>query len=85
MTERRPHRRLADGSDSAPRGGGAHLPISVDGDEGIASLTESNRQLKRKIFDLYTIFYISCNFNALLDYHTLLDTFLLTSLAQVGA
>ena len=51
----------------------------------IASLTEDNRQLKRKIFDLYTIFEISRNFNAVLDYNTLLDTFLLTSLAQVGA
>jgi len=51
----------------------------------ITSLTEDNRQLKRKIFDLYTIFEISRNFNAVLDYNTLLDTFLLTSLAQVGA
>ena len=53
--------------------------------ERISSLTETNRQLKRKIFDLYTIFEISRNFNAVLDYQTLLDTFILTSLAQVGA
>lgn len=51
----------------------------------ITSLTESNRQLKRKIFDLYTIFEISRNFNAVLDYEQLLDTFILTSLGQVGA
>ena len=51
----------------------------------ISWLTESNRQLKRKIFDLYTIFEISRNFNAVLDFQTLLDTFILTSLAQVGA
>jgi len=51
----------------------------------VSWLTESNRQLKRKIFDLYTIFEISRNFNAVLDFQTLLDTFILTSLAQVGA
>ncbi|UCG63111.1 MAG: GAF domain-containing protein [Candidatus Zixiibacteriota bacterium] len=53
--------------------------------EKITSLTEANRQLKRKIFDLYTIFEISRNFSAVLDYHQLLDTFIYTSLAQVGA
>ena len=51
----------------------------------IAALTGTNRQLKRKIFDLYTIFEISRNFNSVLDYETLLDTFILTALAQVGA
>ncbi len=56
-----------------------------DPEAKIASLTESNRQLKRKIFDLYTIFEISRNFNSVLDYQMLLDTFILTSLAQVGA
>ncbi len=54
-------------------------------EERIGSLTEANRQLKRKIFDLYTIFEISRNFNAVLDYMQLLDTFIFTSLAQVGA
>ncbi|MFW9770460.1 MAG: ATP-binding protein, partial [Candidatus Thorarchaeota archaeon] len=54
-------------------------------DVKISELTESNRQLKRKIFDLYTIFELSRNLNAVLDYHTLLDSFLLTSLGQVGA
>lgn len=53
--------------------------------EKIAALTGTNRQLKRKIFDLYTIFEISRNFNSVLDYETLLDTFILTALAQVGA
>ncbi|UCE23240.1 MAG: GAF domain-containing protein [Candidatus Zixiibacteriota bacterium] len=53
--------------------------------EKITSLTDANRQLKRKIFDLYTIFEISRNFNSVLDYHQLLDTFIYTSLAQVGA
>jgi len=48
-------------------------------------LTATNRQLKRKIFDLYTIFEISRNFNAVLDYHSLLDSFIFTCLGQVGA
>jgi signal transduction histidine kinase len=51
----------------------------------VSSLTESNRHHKRKIFDLYTIFEISRNFNTVLDYHALLDSFIFTSLAQVGA
>ena len=51
----------------------------------INELTDSNRQLKRKIFDLYTIFEISRNFNSVLNYKTLVDSFLLTSLGQVGA
>ncbi len=53
--------------------------------EKLAALTGTNRQLRRKIFDLYTIFEISRNFNSVLDYETLLDTFILTALAQVGA
>ena len=53
--------------------------------ERISGLTEANRQLRRKIFDLYTIFEISRDFNSVLDYHQLLDTFILTSLAQVSA
>jgi len=57
----------------------------ADLQERITAFTETNRQLKRKIFDLYTIFEISRNFNSVLEYQTLLDTFILTSLAQVGA
>ncbi|MEA1981590.1 MAG: ATP-binding protein [candidate division Zixibacteria bacterium] len=53
--------------------------------EKVSGLTETNRQLKRKIFDLYTIVEISRNFNAVLDYEALLETFILTSIAQVGA
>lgn len=54
-------------------------------DVKISELTENNRQLKRKIFDLYTIFELSRNLNAVLNYDTLVDSFLLTSLGQVGA
>jgi signal transduction histidine kinase len=63
-------------------------PTAMSTDElaaKINELTDLNRIHKRKIFDLYTIFEISRNFNAVLDYYMLLDTFLLTSLAQVGA
>ncbi len=48
-------------------------------------LTEANRRLRRKIFDLYTIFELSRNFNAVLNYETLLDSFVLTSMGQMGA
>lgn len=54
-------------------------------DRKIGELTEANRRLKRKIFDLYTIFELSRNFNAVLNYETLLDSFLLTSMGQMGA
>jgi signal transduction histidine kinase len=54
-------------------------------EEKLAELTLTNRQLKRKIFDLYTIFEISRNFNAVLDYEMLLDTFIFTCLGQIGA
>ncbi|MEW5795110.1 MAG: ATP-binding protein [Candidatus Zixiibacteriota bacterium] len=51
----------------------------------LEELSRTNRQLKRKIFDLYTIFEISRNFNAVLDYKTLLESFIFTCLGQVGA
>ncbi|MBD3403721.1 GAF domain-containing protein [candidate division GN15 bacterium] len=54
-------------------------------EEKLVELTQTNRQLKRKIFDLYTIFEISRNFNAVLDYEMLLDTFIFTCLGQIGA
>lgn len=47
-------------------------------------LSRANRLLKRKIFDLYTIFEISRNFSAVLDYKSLLDSFIFTCLGQVG-
>lgn len=54
-------------------------------EEKLLLLSETNRQLKRKIFDLYTVFEISRNFNSVLDYQTLLDTFIFTCLGQVAA
>jgi signal transduction histidine kinase len=59
--------------------------LQAEIDQKVVQLTESNRQLKRKIFDLYTVFEISRNFNAVLKYQSLLDTFIFTCLGQVGA
>ncbi|MCX6825835.1 MAG: ATP-binding protein [candidate division Zixibacteria bacterium] len=53
--------------------------------EKLMELTEVNRKLRRKIYDLYTIFELSRNFNAVLSYQTLLDSFVLTSMGQMGA
>jgi signal transduction histidine kinase len=64
----------------------AHVKkLKAELEEKISLLTDTNRQLKRKIFDLYTIFEISRNFNAVLNYQSLLDTFIYTCLGQVGA
>lgn len=61
------------------------IPANIELENKITELTESYRQHKRKIFDLYTIFEISRNFNTVLDYHALLDSFIFSTLAQVGA
>lgn len=45
---------------------------------------ELNRQLKRRILELKTLFSISADFNAIWDRKKLLDIFLLTSIAQGG-
>lgn len=55
-----------------------------DSQRHLDELGAANRQMKRKIFDLYTIFEISRNFSAVLDYKTLLDSFIFTCLGQVG-
>lgn len=48
-------------------------------------LAESNRHLRRKIFDLYTVFEISRNIAGTLETRTLIDSFLLTCLGQMSA
>jgi len=50
----------------------------------INELTESKRRLKRKIFDLYTIFEISRKLNSTLDPDALLEGILLTLIGQLG-
>jgi signal transduction histidine kinase len=59
--------------------------LRLELEEKLLQLTESNRRLQRKIFDLYTVFEISRNFNSVLKYQSLLDTFIFTCLGQVGA
>ena len=78
-----PVRKTARKSDRAAREQVAVLEQQLE--QKVGELTQTNRQLRRKIFDLYTIFEISRNFNAMLDYETLLDTFIFTCLGQVGA
>ena len=51
----------------------------------IDSLIAVNRQLKRQIFDFYTILELSRNFNAVLDLTSLLQVFLRTLCSQVGS
>ena len=49
-----------------------------------ATVVELNRQLKRRILELKTLFSISADFNAIWERRKLLDIFLLTSIAQGG-
>jgi signal transduction histidine kinase len=68
----------------APAAGTNPSSSAEDVEKKLLEVTKVNRQLKRKIFDLYTIFEISRNFTAVLDYKTLLDSFIFTCLGQVG-
>lgn len=74
---KKPHEKALTGAAGSPKG---HNELEQKLDE----LSETNRRMKRKIFDLYTIFEISRNFSAVLDYKTLLDSFIFTCLGQVG-
>ncbi len=47
-------------------------------------LSDINRNLRRKIFDLYTIFEISRHLNSMLDIDSLLDAILFTCIGQMG-
>jgi len=53
--------------------------------ERTLELAEANRQLKKSIFDLYNIFELSRNFNAVLDYSSLLDSFMLATMGRMGS
>jgi HD-GYP domain-containing protein (c-di-GMP phosphodiesterase class II)/anti-anti-sigma regulatory factor len=48
------------------------------------AIVDLNRQLRRRILELKTLFSISADFNAIRDRKKLLDIFLLTSIAQGG-
>jgi len=47
-------------------------------------ITRANQRLKRRIFDLYTIFELSRNLNSVLDLEILLSTMLPTLMDQLG-
>ena len=77
------------GAAAAALPGSANKPASIS--EGAAprkredaTVGELNRQLKRRILELKTLFSISADFNAIWDRRKLLDIFLLTSIAQGG-
>lgn len=53
-------------------------------EDKVNQLTESNRRLKRKIFDLYTIFEISRKLGSTLDIDALLEAMLLSLIGQLG-
>lgn len=50
----------------------------------VTELTTANKRLKRKIFDLYTIFEISRHLNSVLNTESLLDGIILTIIGQMG-
>ena len=53
-------------------------------EEKINRLTQANRRLKQKIFDLYTIFELSRKLNSVLDLEVLLNETLSTLMDQLG-
>jgi signal transduction histidine kinase len=52
--------------------------------ENSGGLTETNRSLRRRIFDLYTLFEISRHLSSMLDVNSLLDAILFTCIGQMG-
>jgi signal transduction histidine kinase len=50
----------------------------------IGVLADANKSLRRKIFDLYTIFEISRHLNSMLNVESLLDATLFTCIGQMG-
>ena len=50
----------------------------------IGALADTNKSLRRKIFDLYTIFEISRHLNSMLNVESLLDATLFTCIGQMG-
>jgi signal transduction histidine kinase len=66
------------GSSKSPR------QLELGFDAKIDELTKTNKRLKRKIFDLYTIFEISRHLNTVLNIDDLLDAIILTIIGQMG-
>ena len=62
----------------------AHSELEGQYKERTRELKEANLR-KKAMFDLYNIFELSRNFNAMLDYQSLLDSFILAALGRTGA
>jgi signal transduction histidine kinase len=76
-------------SDDLKEGGWAEpapssIQLKLEIDSKIDELTRTNKRLKRKIFDLYTIFEISRHLNTVLKTDDLLDAIILTIIGQMG-
>ncbi len=52
--------------------------------EQISEFSDINRRLRRKIFDLYTVFEISRNLSSMLNTESLINGILLTCMGQIG-
>lgn len=52
--------------------------------DSIGILSATNKNLRRKIFDLYTVFEISRHLSSMLDIDSLLDAILFTCIGQMG-
>lgn len=57
------------------------MPSRVD---NIGIIPANNKNLRRKIFDLYTVFEISRHLSSMLDIDSLLDAILFTCIGQMG-
>lgn len=65
-------------------GPGSERPAVAVKADRLQELAESNKRLKRKIFDLYTVFEISKHLNSVLNTEALLDGIILTCIGQMG-
>lgn len=52
--------------------------------EQMSEFSDINRRLRRKIFDLYTVFEISRNLSSMLNTELLINAILLTCMGQIG-
>ncbi len=52
--------------------------------DNIGIISATNKNLRRKIFDLYTVFEISRHLSSMLDIDSLLDAILFTCIGQMG-
>ena len=64
----------------------SRLPLvdKITFEEEVSELTDANKRLRRKIFDLYTIFEISVHLNSMSSSDQLLNGILLTCIGQMG-